>query len=181
MDGTIAEIRMLAAPYAPAKWALCNGQLLGINTNQALYSLLGDYYGGDGITTFALPDMRGRVPVATVAGGTGVSNYNLGQKAGAETTALTAGNLPSHSHAVTGSIAMLTTAQNANTPVPSNNYFASDGSSKFNATNSGATMSPANLNLTIGSTNTGSGLNNRMPFLAINYIICVAGIYPQRP
>src|SRR5271165_4385384 len=93
----LAEIRMFAGEFAPRGWAFCNGQLLPINQNAALFSLLGTTYGGNGTTTFALPDLRSRVPIHQ-GQGTGLSSYVMGQSGGEETVALTTGQLPAHSH-----------------------------------------------------------------------------------
>ena len=100
MEPTLAEIRMFAGNFAPRGWALCEGQLLPISDNQALFSLLGTIYGGDGRTTFALPDFRGRCPISP-GNGPGLPGYNVGQKVGAATTSLTVSNLPPHTHAAT--------------------------------------------------------------------------------
>ena len=179
MDGTMAEIRMFAPNFAPRSWAICRGQLLPIAQNQALFSLLGSVYGGNGTTTFALPDLQGRVPVGT-GQSAGLSNYSLGQKSGIETTTLTAGNLPAHTHPVTGTIKVATTNQPANEPSPNGKYFANDGSPKFNLTNTGNSMKPANLNMAVAIAGNGQNLENRMPYLGFNYIICLQGVYPTR-
>lgn len=175
MEGTIGEIRMFAADFAPRNWQFCNNQLLQISTNAALFSILGTTYGGNGVQTFALPDLRGRTPV-----GTG-STYDLGEITGIESATITANNLPSHNHAVGGSIKMLTTTVGANAPSPVGNYFANDGSTKYNTTSGGGTMKPANTSgLAIGVAGNGQGPTNLMPYLAINYIICLQGIFPSR-
>ena len=177
MEGTIAEIRMFAGNFAPRNWAFCSGQILSIAQNTALFSLLGTTYGGNGQTTFALPDMRSRIPVGT-GQGPGLSNYQLGQMAGAESTTLQASNLPSHSHGISGTAKMPTTNVTADALTPTNNYFANDGSTKFNTSGSG-TMKPANVSLSLGS-NGGTPVNNLMPYLGIGYIICMFGIFPSR-
>jgi microcystin-dependent protein len=97
MEGVLAVVTCFAADFAPKNWALCSGQILQISTNQALFSLLGTTYGGNGIQTFGLPDLRGRTPVSA-GQGPGLSNYNLGQVTGAESVTLTTPNLPSHIH-----------------------------------------------------------------------------------
>ena len=180
MDGFIAEIRLFAANFAPKNWVYCQGQILPINQNQAVFALLGTTYGGNGQTTFMLPDLRGRTAIG-IDQGPGLSNYILGESTGATTTALTANNLPAHNHAVSGTITQLSTnSSNGNSASPAGNYFASDGSQKFDAQNDGVSMKPATLNLTVGSTGSGNPINNMMPFLAINYIICLAGVFPSR-
>ncbi len=99
MEGMIGEVRMFAGNFAPRSWALCEGQLLPISQNTALFSILGTTYGGDGRTTFALPDLRGRVPIQQ-GNGPGLSSYNLGLKGGHEQVTLTEPNMPSHNHLV---------------------------------------------------------------------------------
>jgi microcystin-dependent protein len=179
MEGTIAEIRMFTADFAPKNWAFCRGQLLPIAQNQPLYSLLGTTYGGNGTVNFALPDLQGRVPVGA-GQGAGLSNYSPGQKAGTESTLLTPDNLPAHNHPVTGTIKVATTNLPANEPLANGKYFANDGSPKFNLTNTGNAMKPANLNMAISSVGNSQALENRMPYIGINYIICLQGIYPSR-
>src|SRR5215213_5859350 len=100
-DPYIGEIRMFAGNFAPRGWALCNGQLLSISQNTALFSLLGTMYGGNGQTTFALPDLRGRVPLH-FGQGPGLSNYVEGEVGGTETVTLTTGEMPSHNHGANG-------------------------------------------------------------------------------
>src|SRR6476620_9997321 len=117
----IGEIKMVSFNFAPKGWAMCNGQFLPINQNQALFALLGTMYGGDGKTTFALPDLRGRVAVGVGQSGTGTT-YDLGSTGGTEVTKLTVGHLPAHSHAVA---ATSTAATKKN---PSSNFPAGGGS-----------------------------------------------------
>jgi microcystin-dependent protein len=179
MDEYLAEIRLFAPNFAPKGWALCAGQTLPINQNQALFALLGTTYGGNGQTTFMLPDLRGRTAIG-FGQGPGLSNYFLGQAAGLPTTTLTASNLPAHNHAVTGTISQTSNSGAANSTSPVGNYFANDGSQKYDAQNDGVTMKPATLNLTVGSTGIGNPIDNMMPYLAINYIICLQGIFPSR-
>src|SRR5690242_20983611 len=105
MEGTIAEIRMFAGNFAPRNWAFCASQILSIAQNTALFSLLGTTYGGNGQTTFALPDFRGRTPVGW-GQGPGLSNYDLGQVGGTETSTLTVQTMPAHTHTLTGNLAM---------------------------------------------------------------------------
>lgn len=179
MEGTIGEIRMFAPDFAPKFWQLCQGQILAINTNTPLFAILGTTFGGNGTTTFALPDTRGRVAVGT-GQGPGLPNIPLGQQTGTETTTLTANNLPAHNHTVNGTITMPTTSTAANAATPANNYFANDGTTKFDQQNDNATMKPANLGLVVGPAGNGQGVNNMVPYLAINYIICILGVFPSR-
>lgn len=180
MDGYIGEIRLFAPNFAPRSWAFCNGQLLLINQNQALFSILGTYYGGNGVTTFALPDLRSKTAIG-VGQGPGLSNYNIGQVTGSAATTLNASQLPPHTHTtVTGTIKMPTTSQPADSESPVGNYFANDGSNKFDPQNDGVTMKPANVNLAAANLSNSTPVNNMMPYLAINYIICLQGYFPSR-
>lgn len=166
----LGSIMLFAGNFAPRGWAFCNGQLLPISSNSALFSLLGTQYGGDGRTTFALPDLRGRAPVSP-GQGPGLRSYQVGTVAGSETTTLTTVNLPSHSHTLRGSAAPGT----SNTPdgnVPAVNR---DGILHYD--------SDASVNMSSGSiSNTGGGqpFNNISPVLAIHYCIALQGIFPSR-
>lgn len=177
MEGTIGEIRMFAATFAPRNWAYCDGQLQAIQQNQALFSILGTTFGGNGQTTFALPDMRGRVPVGTGVG-PGLFSYQLGEKTGTESTTLIASNIPSHTHVISGNAKMLTTTVPANAPTPGGNYFANDGTPKYKNLGNG-TMKPANVALSLSPAG-GTPVGNLMPYTAISYIICLFGIFPSR-
>src|SRR5512132_2692754 len=123
----IGEIRLFSFGFAPRNWALCNGQILAINTNTALFSLLGTTFGGNGQTTFALPNLQSRTTVGT-GQGPGLSSYTLGQVSGVESATITGANVPPHNHPVTGTIKMLTGTAPANAETPAGNYFANDGS-----------------------------------------------------
>lgn len=177
MEGYIGEIRMFAATFQPQSWAYCNGQILSIAQNTALFSLLGTTYGGNGQTTFALPDIRSRVAIG-FGQGPGLTPVSQGEQKGTENNTLTGSNLPAHTHVISGSAKMLTTSAPADAETPVGNYFANDGSPKFKTSGSG-TMFPANVNLSLGGSG-GTPVNNLMPYLGINYIICLYGIYPSR-
>ncbi|MEO1263199.1 MAG: tail fiber protein [Bacteroidota bacterium] len=185
MEPYLAEIRMFGGNFAPRAWALCDGQLLAINSNQALFSLLGTTYGGDGRTTFGLPAMRGRLAVG-YGEGPGLTNRPMGQKSGSPTNTLTTLNLASHSHAAaaTGSLAMgpgsATTGTGANSSLAST---ATAGDIFIDADPNAAVKlkgNPIDVAMTVGQTGNQQPLNNMMPFLAVNYIICVQGIFPSR-
>jgi microcystin-dependent protein len=178
MEGYIGEIRMFAATFAPKYWAYCNGQLLAINTNQALFSILGTTYGGNGTTNFALPNMQSRVAVGT-GNGPGLSNYSIGQLSGVENNNITAANIPSHTHAIAGAAKMLTTTAAANALTAAGNYFANDGSTKYKNAGGGGIMKPATVAVALGASG-GTPVTNIMPYTAVSYIICLAGIYPSR-
>jgi len=167
MEPTIGEITMFAGNFAPRGWAFCDGQLLPINSNQALFSILGTTYGGDGRTTFGLPELRGRVPMHPGAG-PGLSSRRLGDKSGSENNTLTLNQLPSHHHAINAS-------EEANSTDPSGNYIAGSGANMF----SSVTDSQSNGNATA---NTGGNqpVNNIQPYQCVNYIIALVGIFPSR-
>jgi len=178
MENYMGEIRMFAGNYAPQDWALCNGALLPISQNEALFTLLGTTYGGDGQATFALPDLRSRVPVHQ---GTGPSlpAVVLGQAAGAEKVTLTAQNLPVHSHTLNGIVATATTG------TPTNMMMAITGRTVYvpNTITPPATALPTPVVMGAQSvTSTGNGLPVPIiqPYVAINFIIAIQGIYPTQ-
>ncbi|TSI05170.1 phage tail protein [Lysinibacillus sp. BW-2-10] len=167
MDSYVGEIRIFAGNYAPLGWALCHGQMLSISENELLFSLIGTTYGGDGQTTFALPDFRGRVVLSQGQNLTTGTTYTLGQKAGTETATLTVDQLPHHTHEVKASSASSTVSS------PENAYWASFAQYSNQAPN--GTMNPAVV-LSVGES---LPHNNMMPYLSMNYIISLYGIYPQ--
>jgi len=163
----IGEIKLFAGTFAPRGWAFCAGQILSIAQNTALFSLLGTTYGGNGQTTFALPDLRGRVPVHDGP------TTTLGEVAGLEQVTLLQNQLPAHSHA------LMASALPANSGVPTGRGVADtsgNGALIYAAGGAAAAMSPAAIEPV------GQSLphENRMPYLAMNYIIAVEGIFPSR-
>lgn len=167
----IGEVRFVGFNFAPRGWAKCDGQLLSITSNEALFSILGTVYGGDGRTTFALPDMRGRTPVHPGTG-PGLSNYRLGQKSGSEYTVLTTNQLPSHSHTAKG---VSTSARSTNSTDSAiartrSNLKAYDNSTPNIALN----------NTTVGQTGSSEQVNNMQPYNTMYCIIALVGIYPSR-
>lgn len=173
MDPFLAEITLFAGNFAPRGWAFCSGQLLPINQNQALFSLLGTTYGGDGRTTFALPDLRGRVPIQQ-GNGAGLSHYSLGQRGGKELEQLTLANLPSHNHSV-----KIPVAEEGDEASPVGNYLAGDPNG---ATSYKATPDTNEFLATSNSLNNGGSqaFDIRQPFLGLNYIIATQGVFPSR-
>jgi microcystin-dependent protein len=170
----LAEIVLFAGNFAPRGWAFCQGQILSIAQNTALFSLLGTTYGGNGQTTFALPDLRGRVPIGT-GQGPGLSSYNLGQVGGTETVTLNVNNLPAHNHPVN----VPNTAPSPALASPVGNYLAPaarGGSPIFAAGPPNAAMGA----LMIGNTGGSQPFGNVQPYLAINFIIAITGIFPSR-
>jgi microcystin-dependent protein len=173
MEGMIGEIRMFGGNFAPRTWALCEGQLLPINSNQALFSILGTTYGGDGRTTFGLPDLRGRFALGE-GQGPGLTDRRLGQKFGSETNTLTVANLPSHNHSST-SIQIGVSSEPGESDSPVDSYMGETSEDLYvesQDANAGAGTS--------GATGGGQSTNNIQPYLAVNYIICLQGVFPSR-
>lgn len=165
----IGEIRMVAFNFAPRGWALCNGQLLSIRDNQALFSLIGTTYGGDGRTTFALPDLRGRVPLHT-GQGQETSYYRLGESRGQEQVSLEVEELPAHQHQLSA------TSAEAVTEVPQQQLLANTEQLTYAEGNADVPMHPA----AIGSIGNSQPHENRQPFLTLNFVIALEGIFPPR-
>ena len=161
----IGQIRAFGFDFPPRGWALCDGQILPIAQNQALFSLLGVFYGGNGSSTFALPDLRGRVGVHAGYGGGG---FSLGQRGGEESHQLTTNELPPHIHPITA-------AGRATSPDPTGKLLASPGKSAFNTVRS-TTLHPE----TIGATGGSQPHENRPPFTVLSYCIALVGIFPSR-
>ena len=179
MEGTIGEIRMFAGNFAPRTWAFCSNQLLPIAQNTALFSILGTTYGGNGQTTFALPDFRGRVAVGT-GQGPGLANITLGQLSGTTSVTLTTGNMPAHTHPLTGTVSPQgNQGATGLSNDPSNRRLA--GTNIFTgAATDLATMAPAVSTLAIGVTGGSQPFSIMPPYLGMNYIICLFGIFPSR-
>jgi microcystin-dependent protein len=163
------EIRMFGFNFAPRGWAFCNGQILPIAQNTALFSLLGTMYGGNGQTTFALPDLRGRVPIHQ-GQGPGLSNYTMGQVAGTETVTLTVNEMPQHIHQV----APPSSTNSANASRPTNNIPA--GGQFYTAPPGNGTMAPFPSGIAGGS----QPHQNIQPYLTVNFCIALEGIFPSR-
>ncbi len=179
MDPTLAEIRIFAGNFAPLSWAFCNGALLSIAENTALFSLLGTTYGGDGQVTFALPDFRGRLAVGTGAG-PGLSNYQLGQASGSEAIILTQGQLAAHTHSSIAKVTPKADTVPGTLSSPSGAYYSGTTNGDFYAEGHNNVGGVTNFNLMLSPTGGGAPHENRMPFLAMNFIIAVEGIYPSR-
>ncbi len=169
-DPFIGQISMFAGNFAPRGWALCDGQLLPISQYSALFSILGTTYGGDGETTFALPDLRGRVPMHA-GNGSGLTSRQLGQKFGSETNTLTVNQMPSHSHTVNA------VTDDGNQSVPTGNLPAGTKvlDKEYSNAASNTTM---NANM-INANGDNQPVNNIQPVLVINYIIALEGVYPS--
>ena len=178
----IGEIRMFAGNFAPRGWAFCNGQLLAISQNDALYALIGTTYGGDGVNTFGVPDMRGRLPLG-MGQGPGLSTYVIGQMAGTESVTLTLLQTPSHSHTLNA------TSANGNVAVPNNQTLPAAPDAATPHTTASLyveatpntvvqnAMDPTSISVSGGGN---QPHENRMPMLAFNFIIALEGVFPSR-
>lgn len=174
MEQYIGQIIMFGGNFAPRSWALCNGQLLPISSYQALFSILGTTYGGDGRTTFGLPDLQGRVPVHAGAG-PGLPPVRLGAKGGSATNILVEGQLPAHKHAaVLQAVSPIPRGVTPGTN-PAGTYNAEGG---IYATGANAQMAPDAI--LMGDTGGNQPINNMQPYTAVNYIIALEGLFPPR-
>jgi microcystin-dependent protein len=176
MEGYLAQIIMFAGDFAPRFWAYCAGQLLSIAQNTALFSLLGTTYGGNGQTTFGLPDLRGRVPVGT-GQGPGLPNIVLGQTGGTPTTTLTVNQLPAHNHTATTNVAV--SSANTTTEEAAGNILANQAQN-FYAPVATANGSLGGATTTIGVNGGNQPVSIMQPYLGMNYVICLQGLYPSR-
>ncbi|MBO2010989.1 phage tail protein [Hymenobacter negativus] len=175
-ESFLGELRPIGFGYAPKGWMLCQGQTLPIAQNQALFSLLGTTYGGNGQTTFNLPDLRSRVPIGQ-GQLLGQSNYVLGQTGGVESQTLLPAQLPSHSHVVQGTMVPDTATDNG---APTGEYI---GTGTLNQYSKGPKNAPMAANAVTGTASlTGNSQphENRQPYIAMNYAICLQGIFPSR-
>jgi microcystin-dependent protein len=171
MTPILGEIRNFGFNFAPRGWAQCNGQIMSIAQNTALFSLLGTMYGGNGVQTFALPDLRGRVPIGMGAG-PGLTNRVQGEEAGDETTTLATNNLPAHSHALNAKVGI------GNQATPSGHLLAASDQRNSQFTSAGADTTMAATS--VGSTGSGTPINNMQPYLVTNYCIALEGVFPSR-
>jgi len=178
MDPFVGEIRLMAINFPPRGWAFCQGQLMPISQNTALFSLLGTTYGGDGRTTFGLPDLRGRTGVG-VGQGPGLTNYPLGVKVGAESVTLQTSQLPAHTHAFTSTVP--TNSDLGTELTPTGGYLAAATSPQYNENSGGQPMAADLVTGQSAAAGNGQAHENRMPFLALNYCIALQGVFPQRP
>lgn len=197
MEGYIGEVKLFAGNFAPRNWSFCQGQLLAISSNNALFSIIGTVYGGDGRSTFALPDLRGRVPVGPGTG-SGLNPVQIGQKGGVENVTLNVTEIPSHSHTAQGTanlpVEMKTNSTDGTTAAPGNNYLAKSvyEESRGNFTDI-LTYSPSEdgtllkggtasgtVQVQVGNTGGNQSHTNMQPFLGVHYVICLQGIYPSR-
>ena len=189
MEGTIGEIRMFAGNFAPRNWALCQGQLMSISQNTALFSILGTTYGGNGQTTFALPDLRGRAPIGQ-GQGPGLTNISLGEVSGTETVTLLTTQMPAHTHTATATVTGTETPgcfeDNGTTDSPAGAYpaISPSGANNYRTGTPDGAMGSSNISatatVTIGISGNSQPVPIRNPYLGMNYIICLFGIFPSR-
>jgi microcystin-dependent protein len=171
-DPFVAEIRILPTNFAPRGWAFCNGQLMPISQNTALFSLLGTTYGGDGRTTFGLPDLQGRTPMHP-GQGPGLSLHDLGEQGGSDSVTLLQSEMPPHRHALVGQATPLggvvnPTGNSLNRPASGNAYSSSTANQ--------VALSP----LALGVAGSSFPHNNLMPYLTLSFCIALQGVYPPR-
>jgi microcystin-dependent protein len=164
----LAEIRIFAGNFAPRSWAFCNGQLLPISQNTALFSLIGTTYGGDGRTTTALPNLQGRAPMHP-GRGPGLTSRRLGERGGVETITLSQAQMPNHTHQFVGS------DEDADRNSPAASRYLAEGEQIYGPASNLTAMGDALQN--VGGS---QAHNNLQPFLAINFIIALQGLYPSR-
>ncbi len=180
MEGTIGEIRMFAGTFSPRTWAFCNNQLISIAQNTALFSILGTTYGGNGQTTFALPDFRGRVAVGTGTG-PGLPNVTLGEMAGSPSVTLTTNNMPAHNHPLTGTVNMQINNDTAGLTDDANGRRFGAFGSVFTSANADLVNMAADVStLAVGVSGGSQPVSILPPYLGMNYIICMFGIFPSR-
>jgi microcystin-dependent protein len=171
-DAFIGQILMVSFQFAPRGWALCNGQILPIEQNQALFSLLGTTFGGDGIRTFALPDLRGRVPIHQGTDPATGTSFILGQTGGEEQVTLTISQIPTHTHSLSAESAV------GNSNNPSGNVWGAQ--SRLDVYSSSSSADVAMSSSSISGTGGNLPHDNHSPYLTINYIIALTGVFPSR-
>lgn len=173
----MSEIRYFAGPFQPKAWAYCQGQTLAINTNQALFSLLGTMYGGNGVTTFCLPDFRSRTPVGT---GTapGITTYQLAQTDGVEQVTLSVNQMPAHNHIGTCQVKLPAFSETGSDPNPA--ILASLSGLYAPVAAADTTMAPVQIQPAITIAGGSQPISILQPYLAMNIVICVQGLFPSR-
>jgi len=178
MDGTIGEIRLFAANFSPRNWAYCSGSLVAIRSNTALFSILGTTYGGDGVNTFGLPNLAGRTAVGA-GQGPGLGYYALGMMTGVNSTTLTVGNLPPHTHEISGNILIPAYSESGNSASPSGNVLAAKDQ-MYSTQQSDATTKATAVSMQIGLSGGNTPVDITKPSIGMNYVICMYGMFPTR-
>ena len=179
MDPFIGQIVMFGGNFAPRGWAFCNGQLLAISQNTALFSILGTIYGGDGRTTFGLPELRGRAAIHSGSStGPGLTNRPLGSRGGSETNTLNTNNLPSHNH----SPRLRAESAAGTTGNPTNNLLGvvTTGADIYAPAVPAAEVDMSSDGIVSSNVGSNTAVNNMMPYQAVNYIIALVGTFPSR-
>lgn len=178
MEGTIGEIRLFTGNFAPLGWALCDGSSVNISIYTAAYAIIGDTFGGDGQTYFNLPDFRSRIAVGTGSGG-GLTQRYLGEMGGTETVSMTTAQMPAHIHPGKATIAIpaLSTAGNQAT-ANGNNLAALAGA--YTTEDTDVTLAKISISPTLSTTGSGTPFSILEPAMALNYVICLEGIFPSR-
>lgn len=179
MEGVLAVITPFAANFAPKYWAFCQGQVLAISTNQALFSLMGTTYGGNGQTTFALPNLSGRMPIG-IGQGAGLPNYSLGEVGGSTSVTLTSTNLPPHVHNGPINATIQADGQPGSETAPDGFYIAGFTGAFAATPVSGITLAQPNYSAVISTAGGNQPLSILSPMLCINHIICLQGLFPSR-
>jgi len=175
----LGQISMFGFGFAPSGWATCDGQILSIAANTALFSLLGTTYGGNGQTTFALPDLRGRVPVHQGTG-PGLSPYVLGEVTGTESVTLISTQIPAHTHVATAAVSASASSL-APTDTPANSFLTGGGGvTIYNPTTDGTKMNAGMVTVTVQPAGGSQPHDNLQPLLCINFCIALNGIFPSR-
>lgn len=174
-EGMMGEIKIFAGNFPPKGWMFCQGQILPISQNTALFSILGTTYGGNGVTTFALPNLTGRVAIQQGQVWSGGTYYALGEMSGTETNTLTQAQMPVHTHGVV--VTVPASKDEGTSDDPTGKYLAVSGTNAYSNT-SDVTLAP--VSATTNPVGASQPVNNMQPYLGINYIICVQGFYPVR-
>lgn len=178
MEGYIGEVRLFSGNFAPRGWAFCDGTSYSIANYTAAYSILGNIYGGDGIVTFDVPDLRGRIAVGT-GQGIGLSNVLLGQKGGSETATMTTAQMPAHTHAAMATIAFPAFSEAGDTGSPSDTILGGLQGA-YSTQPADTNIAPAAATGSLSIAGNGLPFNIIQPIMVSNYIICLEGIYPSR-
>lgn len=179
MEVFIGTVMPFGFNFAPKGWATCQGQLLSIAQNTALFSLLGTYYGGDGRTTFGLPNLQGRSILGQ--GTSPFGTFNMGEMAGSENVTLTTAQMPMHNHVATAAISVPVYSEGGNTSNPSGAHFAANsGANQFSSNVPDATLAPFNANVTVQVAGGSQPFSVMNPYLVMNYSIALYGIFPSR-
>jgi microcystin-dependent protein len=178
MDGTIGEIRIFGGNFAPLYWSFCNGSTLSISENEALYALIGTTYGGDGVLTFKVPDLRSRIACGS-GQGPGLPQMDLGEVGGSETAVMSSNQMPAHTHVGISTITIPAYSQADSVGSPTNAELASL-SGAYSTETADTSLKSQNSVVNLANAGQGSPFNIIQPYTSVNYIICVEGIFPSR-